>query len=132
MKFITRLWHPNVSSQTGFICLDILNKEWSPALTIRTVLLSLQALLSSPNVDDPQDGVVANQLRQDPALFRATAKEWTEKFGSPISGTIEPPFEYPKQLEILLEMGFDEDKAKTHIVKAKGNVEQALAALYSQ
>ncbi len=29
--------------------------SWSPALQIRTVLLSIQALLSSPNPDDPLD-----------------------------------------------------------------------------
>ena len=59
MRFITKVWHPNVSSQTGAICLDILKDMWSPALTLKTALLSLQALLSSPQPDDPQDGVVA-------------------------------------------------------------------------
>lgn len=43
-----------MSSQNGAICLDILKEQWSPALTIKTVLLSLQALLSSPEPDDPQ------------------------------------------------------------------------------
>ena len=35
IKFITKVWHPNVSSVTGAICLDILTTEWSPAFTIR-------------------------------------------------------------------------------------------------
>jgi len=48
------VWHPNISSQTGAICLDILKDQWSPALTIKTALLSLQALLSAPEPSDPQ------------------------------------------------------------------------------
>ncbi len=47
MQFATKIWHPNVSSQTGMICLDILKDEWSPALSIRTSLLSIQALMCS-------------------------------------------------------------------------------------
>ena len=74
MRFETKIWHPNVSSQTGAICLDILKNEWSPALTIRTALLSLQALLCSPEPDDPQDAVVANQYKTNRPLFERTAR----------------------------------------------------------
>ena len=59
IRFLTRVFHPNVD-RFGRICLDILKDKWSPALQIRTVLLSLQALLSSPNPDDPLDPVVAD------------------------------------------------------------------------
>ena len=69
MKFDTKIWHPNISSQTGAICLDILKNEWTPALTIRTALISLQALLSCPEPDDPQDAEVANMYKTDMAEF---------------------------------------------------------------
>lgn len=54
MRFETKIWHPNISSQTGAICLDILKDQWSPALTIKTALLSIQALLSAAEPTDPQ------------------------------------------------------------------------------
>ena len=54
MRFTTNLWHPNISSVTGAICLDILASRWAAAMTLRTVLLSIQALLESPEPDDPQ------------------------------------------------------------------------------
>ena len=37
--------------------------EWSPALQIRTVLLSVQALLSAPNPDDPLATDVAKHYK---------------------------------------------------------------------
>ena len=83
MRFDTPLWHPNVSSANGAICLDILNKEWSPALTLRTTLLSLQALLSCPNPDDPQDAVVAGEYKRDKPQWERHATEWTTKYAKP-------------------------------------------------
>ncbi|KAI1912131.1 Ubiquitin-conjugating enzyme E2 1 [Ophidiomyces ophidiicola] len=76
MRFDTKLWHPNVSSQTGAICLDTLGTAWSPVFTIKSALLSLQSLLSTPEPKDPQDAEVANMLLRSPKEFERVAREW--------------------------------------------------------
>ena len=45
-------------------------------MTLRTVLLSLQALLAAAEPDDPQDAVVARQFKENRAVFNQTAKHW--------------------------------------------------------
>ncbi|KAK8117021.1 uncharacterized protein PG998_005302 [Apiospora kogelbergensis] len=76
MKFDTKVWHPNISSQTGAICLDTLSTAWSPVLTIKSSLLSLQSLLESPEPKDPQDAEVARMVMADPDGFNSKAHEW--------------------------------------------------------
>ena len=78
---MTKIYHPNID-KLGRICLDILKEKWSPALQIRTVLLSIQALLSAPNPDDPLDNQVANQWKTNEAEAIKNAKEWTKKYAN--------------------------------------------------
>ncbi len=79
VRFLTKIYHPNVD-KLGRICLDILKDKWSPALQIRTVLLSIQALLSAPNPDDPLDNNVAEIWKKDEAEAIRRAKEFTQSF----------------------------------------------------
>ncbi|KAK1835338.1 ubiquitin-conjugating enzyme/RWD-like protein [Podospora conica] len=84
MKFITKIWHPNVSSITGAICLDTLGTGWSPVGTIKTALISLRMLLETPNPRDPQDAEVAKMMIDNPAAFAQRAHEWAVKYaGAP-------------------------------------------------
>ncbi|KAI1445024.1 ubiquitin-conjugating enzyme/RWD-like protein [Annulohypoxylon stygium] len=76
MKFDTKVWHPNISSQTGAICLDTLSSAWSPVLTIKSTLLSLQGLFESPEPKDPQDAEVARMMINDREAFNKKAHEW--------------------------------------------------------
>jgi ubiquitin-protein ligase len=49
--------------------------NWSPALQIRTILLSIQALLGAPNPDDPLANDVAQAWKENQAQAIATALE---------------------------------------------------------
>jgi len=145
MKFMTKIWHPNISSQTGAICLvrkmdvcrsvhvprryceykhrylnlsaitypshkqDILKDQWSPALTIKTALLSLQALLCSPEPGDPQDAEVAKMYKKNFPTFEKTAKFWTEMYASEKSKD--------DAIARVCEMGFDRQSAKKALEK---------------
>lgn len=123
MKFDTKVWHPNISSVTGAICLDILKNEWTPALTIRTALISLQALLCSPVPDDPQDAEVASQYKGNIELFNKTAKLWTENYAKNQSD---------KKVKEIMEMGFSEEDAKMALQKNGFEVERSVNYLLSR
>lgn len=80
MKFITKVYHPNVSSASGAICLDILKDAWSPVLTLKSTLISLQSLLCSPEPNDPQDAEVAKHYMTSRSSFEDTARYWTHVY----------------------------------------------------
>jgi ubiquitin-conjugating enzyme (huntingtin interacting protein 2) len=128
VKFLTKIWHPNISSVTGAICLDILKDQWAAAMTLRTVLLSLQALLAAAEPDDPQDAVVANQYKNNSIIFKRTARHWTNVYaGSAMA--VEP--DYDSKVKQLVDMGFEAHKSRVALSSHLWNVEQAIESLYN-
>lgn len=80
VKFVSTIYHPNVSSSDGKICLNVLTREWTPLLKVSTLLLCVSALLSQPNPEDPLNEKAAAMFQECPAEFARVAQEWTRKY----------------------------------------------------
>ncbi|CAM6041687.1 unnamed protein product [Sphagnum compactum] len=78
VRFITKIFHPNVHFKTGEICLDILKTAWSPAWTLQSVCRAVIALLAHPEADSPLNCDAGNLLRSgDNRGFRSMSRMYT-------------------------------------------------------
>ena len=101
IKFITKVYHPAVETETGRICADAIigggadttttpsggaaaagSTGWGPTLNVRHCLVALYEMLRTPASFDhtPLEESIATQLRDRPKDFDKMAKKYTREF----------------------------------------------------
>lgn len=79
--FKQRIYHPNVDEMSGSICLDSLNKTWSPAFTLVNIVeAQLPYLLQYPNPADPFNREAAARLARSKDEFKTFVQDHCSRY----------------------------------------------------
>jgi ubiquitin-conjugating enzyme E2 A len=78
VRFLSEMYHPNIYKDGG-LCLDILQKMWSPILTVSLLLTSIQSLLTDPNTSSPANPEAARMLEKDYVQYKKIVRKCVEK-----------------------------------------------------
>jgi len=79
VKFLTKVFHPNVHFKTGEICLDLLKSAWSAVYSLESVCRAILSLLAQPEAESPLNCDCGNLLRcGDIRGYNSLAKMYTK------------------------------------------------------
>lgn len=79
--YLTKIYHPNIDPE-GIICDRVLEKQWTPAWTAETMVLTFSSLLSAPSFDYTASPEIARVYNMDIAHFERIARDWTAKYAT--------------------------------------------------
>lgn len=123
-KFVTKVWHPNISSSTGCICLSLLNEDWRIDDNLASLVGAIKALLICAEPSDPQDAPVAAQYINRREMFDMTAAFWNYNYAG---GERKDYFdEYETKIEELKSMNYGENQAIHALSMNNWNIQEAL------
>lgn len=88
-RFITKVFHPNISFINGSICVNFLKKSgdspnmyssWTNKKTICDIIVGLYGLLKFPNQGSPLNDNANDLFNRDEVRYNQVAKSFTNKF----------------------------------------------------
>ncbi|OAL04505.1 UBC-like protein [Phaeosphaeriaceae sp. SRC1lsM3a] len=88
IKWATQIWHPNVNDATGETCgLRVLEeRNWSPVVVLRHVLLDLETLMGEPDLEKAAEASKAVAYVENRIEYERMARKWTRGFAMERSG----------------------------------------------
>ena len=103
LRFLSEFWHPNVYGN-GNVCISILHppgddptsgelasERWCPTQSVDTILLSVQSMLSEPNMFSPANTDAMKQLRDHKSDYLKKCKVISEKARKELPAHIKIP-----------------------------------------
>mmetsp|Transcript_16253 Transcript_16253/g.32429 ORF Transcript_16253/g.32429 Transcript_16253/m.32429 type:complete len:148 (-) Transcript_16253:66-509(-) len=82
VRFVTRVYHPNVKSDTGELCADMITEHWSPTLNVRYIIETVRRFMVEPNVESPLEAEIARQFTEDRDAFNETCAKWVSDYAT--------------------------------------------------
>ena len=80
--FLNKIYHPNIDFNSGSICLDVLNTEWTPIYNIKHIYETfIPQLLQYPNADDPLNEEAAALYLTNKDKYNEKVIEYINKYG---------------------------------------------------
>ena len=76
VRFMTKIFHPNIHFDSGEICVDILKADyWTPAWTLESLCRAIVNLLENPNAESPLNCDSGNCIRAGDMLAQESMAE---------------------------------------------------------
>lgn len=83
VAFLTPIFHPNIEYDSGAICLDALNQQWTPVFNFERIFqIFIPQLLSYPNPNDPFHLFASELLINNVNKYNEVTKKVNDKYAS--------------------------------------------------
>jgi ubiquitin-conjugating enzyme E2 S len=88
--FLTKIFHPNVSEDTGAICVSTLSHDWTETMGLDHLLLTIRCLMIEPNAESALNEEAGRLLLENYADYCARAKLMTQVHAMKTKATAKP------------------------------------------